>query len=335
MQLRHIAIAAMLPLALVTGCSSGGGAKAEQTAAQEPQGGGGGAALAPGREYLGIYTEGKTKNDPAAQAKVFKKNVGRAPNIVKHFVAWGNPYPAAWAKAAYKGGALPQLELENHGVSMASIAAGEQDEYLVKLAGEIKASGVPVMISPFHEFNGWWYSWATCNGKPASPSCQGENKKNSPKLFVKAWRHMHDVLKENGATKAKWMWSPNVVYPMPKVKLKPFYPGNGYVDWVGVIGYYKGQKNATFKGSFEPTIKQIRTFTKKPILIAETGSAFGPKRAADLKDLLTTVAKRKDIIGLIYFNMNKPGEADYRLERTKSSLKLFRSLVTKYPFGIK
>ncbi|GAB3669401.1 hypothetical protein GCM10027589_36880 [Actinocorallia lasiicapitis] len=327
MQVRLIAASAVLPLVLAAGCSAGA-STVEPAAAQVKK------KAAP-REYLGIYTEGKTKNNPAAQAKAFKKNVGRAPNIVKYFQGWYSPYPTKWAKAVHKGGALPQLELESHGISLTSIAGGKQDAYLTKLAKEVKASKTPVMISPFHEFNGWWYDWGNCNGHKGATSCNGENKKNSPKVFVKAWRHMVDVFKKNGATNAKWMWSPNVVYPMPNVKLKPYFPGKNYVDWVGVIGYYKGQRNATFKGFIEPTIKQIRTFTKKPVLIAETGSASGKRRNADLKDLLTTIAKRKDIIGLVYFNMNKPGEADYRLEKSKSSLKLFKSLVTKYPYGRK
>ncbi|GAA3237416.1 glycoside hydrolase family 26 protein [Actinocorallia longicatena] len=326
MKFRLIAIASVLPLSLVAGCSSDADKKVDKTAQADTVSTAGGSEpdavlRATKRKYLGIYVEGKYKDNPAAQSKVLKKNVGRAPNIMKHFQAWNAPYPADWAKAAYKVGALPQLEWEPHGVPLKTIAAGDSDAFLHAYAKQVKASKVPVMISFGHEMNGWWYDWAT--------------KKTTAKQFVAAWRHIHDIFKAEGATNAKWLWAPNVIYPMPKVKLKPLYPGNSYVDWVGVIGYYKGQKNATFKGFFEPTIKKIRTFSKKPILLAETGSKRGPKRNKEIADLLTNVAKRKDIIGLIWFNMNKPGDGDYRIEATKSSLKTFRTYVTKYPYGRK
>ncbi len=331
----RFAVATALPLALLAGCSSSGGevgAPGTETTApaqgQQHPGQTGGqnsdAALrAPKRDYLGIYVEGKYKNKPAQQAKVFKKSVGRTPNIAKYFQAWYTPFPTAWAKTASQAGALPQLEIEPHGVGvLENIAAGESDDYIREYAQAVKAAGVPVSISFAHEMNGYWYDWGTKNSKPAT--------------FVRAWRHVHDIFKEEGATRVVWLWAPNVIYPMPKVKLKPYYPGDAYVDWVGVIGYYRNnQKTSTFKWIFKPTIDQIKKFTKKPILLAETGVQTGPGRNAEITDLVTTVAKRKDIIGLIWFNMDKrkAEKADYRLEANKSSLKTFRSLVTKYSFG--
>ncbi len=331
MQFRY-AVATALPLALVAGCSSTEGPvsgsetrPAVETHAEEHKTGqtGGQNYRKPKGDYHGIYVEGKHKNKPAQQAKVFKKSVGRKPNIAKYFHAWPATFPAAWAKAAYKAGALPQLEIEPHGVgAIEDIAAGKNDDVIRAYAQAVKAAKMPISISFAHEMNGYWYDWGTKNTKP--------------KTFVKAWRHMHDLFEEEGATDVKWLWTPNVVYPMPKVKLKQYYPGHSYVDWVGVIGYYrKNQKTPTFKWIFEPTIKQIKTFSKKPILLAETGVQTGPGRDKKITDLMTTVAKRKDIIGVIWFNMDKrkAEKADYRLEVNKSSLKTFRSLVTKYSFG--
>lgn len=328
------AVATALPLALVAGCASTGGPvgapstppadRAPAEAAPPGRSGGQETERAPQRDYLGVYVEGSYKNKPAQQAKIFKKRLGRKPNIAKFFHAWPSGFPTAWAKAAWKAGALPQLEIEPHGKgTIEAIAAGRSDDVIRAYARQVKAAGVPISISFAHEMNGYWYDWGTKNTKP--------------KTFVKAWRHMHDLFEEEGATDVKWLWTPNVVYPMPKVKLKPYYPGNAYVDWVGVIGYYrnKNQKSSTFNWIFAPTIKQIKKFSKKPILLAETGVQTGPGRDKKITELLTTVAKRKDIIGLIWFNMDKrkTEKADYRLEASKSSLRTFRSLVTKYSFG--
>ncbi|WP_344244333.1 glycoside hydrolase family 26 protein [Actinocorallia libanotica] len=333
MKFRYVAATA-LPLALVTGCSSTEGpvdAPAAQTASQDPgahpPGRSGGqeteASRAPKGDYLGVYMEGKYKNKPVQQAKFSKQKFGRKPTIAKFFHAWPSGFPTSWAKTAYKAGALPQMEIEPHGAgTIEAIAAGRSDEYIRAYAQQVKAAGVPISISFAHEMNGYWYDWGT--------------KKTKAGTFVKAWRRMHDLFAEEGATDVKWLWTPNVVYPMPKVKLKQYYPGNAYVDWVGVIGYYRNnQKSSTFKWIFDPTIKQIKKFSKKPILLAETGVQTGPGRDKKITDLLTTVAKRKDIIGIIWFNMDKrkAEKADYRLEANKSSVKTFRSLVTKYSFG--
>ena len=43
------------------------------------------------------------------------------------------------------------------------------------------------------------------------------------------------------------------VNPMPKVKLKPYWPGENYVDWVGVIGYYAKTGPSTFRTLYGPT----------------------------------------------------------------------------------
>ncbi|GAA0963594.1 glycosyl hydrolase [Actinocorallia libanotica] len=306
-------------------------APAAQTASQDPgahpPGRSGGqeteASRAPKGDYLGVYMEGKYKNKPVQQAKFSKQKFGRKPTIAKFFHAWPSGFPTSWAKTAYKAGALPQMEIEPHGAgTIEAIAAGRSDEYIRAYAQQVKAAGVPISISFAHEMNGYWYDWGT--------------KKTKAGTFVKAWRRMHDLFAEEGATDVKWLWTPNVVYPMPKVKLKQYYPGNAYVDWVGVIGYYRNnQKSSTFKWIFDPTIKQIKKFSKKPILLAETGVQTGPGRDKKITDLLTTVAKRKDIIGIIWFNMDKrkAEKADYRLEANKSSVKTFRSLVTKYSFG--
>ncbi|MCD0451151.1 beta-mannanase [Actinocorallia sp. API 0066] len=330
MKFRHL-IAAALPLALVVGCSSTGGSVEPHAATSTPvtaddsgQAGGAGAdRAAPKREYLGIYMEGKYINKPAAQAKLWKQRVGRSPNIVKQFQAWYAPFPTAWAKQAVSVGAMPQIEWEPHGVGLIeTIAAGGTDDYLVQYANAVKAFKKPVSISFAHEMNGFWYDWGTKNTKP--------------KTFVKAWRHIVDIFNKQGAKNVKWLWTPNVIYPMPKVGLKQYYPGHKYVDWIGVIGYYrKKQKSSTFAYIFEPTIKKIKTFSKKPILLAETGVQTGPGRDKKIAELMAKVAQRKDIIGIIWFNMDKRKTegADYRLEVNKSALKTFRSYTTKYPFG--
>jgi beta-mannanase len=48
---------------------------------------------------------------------------------------------------------------------------------------------------------------------------------------------VHDLFAAAGARNVTWMWSPNVTYP-GAAPLAGLYPGDDYVDWVGLSGYY-------------------------------------------------------------------------------------------------
>jgi hypothetical protein len=323
MRLLRTCTAAALPLVLAAGCASGSpekdADKVAQSKAQLKAAVSVRKLINPKRKYFGVYTE-KNKDNSAAQIKGFGTHLGVKPNIVKHYHTWDQAYPAKWASATWKAGALPQVEIEPFGVDLGTIAQGKSDAYLVKYAKDVRKLNIPVTLSFGHEFNGWWYDWGT--------------KKTTPAKFVAAWKHIHDVFKKQGATNVIWLWSPNVVYPMPKVSLKAYYPGNAYVDWVGLSGYYKSAAHAKFSTLFDPSIKVVRKFSKKPIILAETASPKGRRHNADIADLLTGIAKRKGVIGLIWFNLKKPGELDYRIESGgASSVKLFKRYLLKHPYG--
>ena len=99
---------------------------------------------------------------------------------------------------------------------------------------------------------------------------------------------------------------------MPKVKLKPYWPGNDYIDWVGVIGYYAAYGPYTYKSLYGPTMTQIRPFTKKPFIIAETAAQAGDRNPADIKSVFQGTAKPDDVIGFVWFNFDK--ETDWRID---------------------
>jgi glycosyl hydrolase family 26 len=108
------------------------------------------------------------------------------------------------------------------------------------------------------------------------------------------------VFVDVGAGNVIWAWSPNVINPVPKVALKPYYPGDGYVDWVGLIGYFTIGSDDAFSSVFGPTMKQVRTFTKRPFLILETAAEPGRRRRADIRNLFNGVSGRDDVLGFIW-----------------------------------
>jgi mannan endo-1,4-beta-mannosidase len=250
-----------------------------------------------GGKFIGIQADGEPNSltpliDIAA-------SIGRKPNVAGQYVAWGAPFDAAAAVNAWDYGALYYMAWEPFSTSVQQIAAGASDAYITRFARAIRALGLPVALSFGHEMNGNWYPWGTDQTTPAT--------------FVAAWRHIHDLFAAAGASNVIWVWNPNVINPVPQVKLKPYWPGDSYVTWVGLTGYFALTGPQTFAGVFDPTMREIRRFTNKPFIIAETSVETGPDEGPCTLSLVQGVASHRDVLGFIWFDFDKEG-IDWRIE---------------------
>ena len=85
------------------------------------------------------------------------------------------------------------------------------------LVVDLKLFGQPLFIRFGHEMNDpYRYSWGPQN--------------NTPEDFIAAWKHMVDYFKAEGVDNVIWVWSPHIAYGL----FEEYYPGDDYVDWVGV-----------------------------------------------------------------------------------------------------
>ena len=262
--------------------------------------------LAPKHKFFGATFDGVPKD--LGPVRTYAAQVGRTPTMLEFYLGWGDELQTDQARAVWKNGQLPYIAWEPHKATLTQIADGSQDAYITDTARTLRALNVPVAISLAHEMNGGWYPWGY--------------KKASAAQFVKAWRHVHDVFQDEGVSTVIWVWSPNVVNPVPQVALKPYWPGDGYVDWVGVVGYYARTGAQDFQDLFGPTFRQIRTFTRRPFLLAETGAQPGPNKTTQITELLKTVATRGDIVGFIWFDLDK--ETDWRVDSSPDTLAAFK-----------
>jgi mannan endo-1,4-beta-mannosidase len=109
------------------------------------------------------------------------------------------------------------------------------------------------------------------------------------------------------------VWNPNVISAEPQLDLGAYYPGDAYVDWVGITGYFAASGPHTFDGLYGPTMQEISGFTTKPFIIAETSVQTGPNAVSAAQDLVSGVRQRPDVLGFVWFNYDKAG-VDWRLE---------------------
>lgn len=202
-------------------------------------------------------------------------------------------------------GAIPMLTLMTE--SLESVNSGAYDTCFAKLAKEAAVWGHPFFLRLDHEMN---HGFVYGIGAP-TPTPFG--KPNTPKAFVKMWKHVHDIFTSQGAQNATWVWCPNVEKDpsgITRWPIKNLYPGDDYVDWTCIDGYnYNSVNNQvwqTFSNVFTYTYNDItkNIAPSKPLMIGEYSSAeFGhdPSRKARwfLSALTTEIPKKFPLIKAI------------------------------------
>jgi hypothetical protein len=112
-----------------------------------------------------------------------------------------------------------------------------------------------------------------------------------PSLFKEAWHRMWHIFEENGANEyATWVIEYQVDFP-----LEGYYPGDDYVDWIGLSGYNNkiSQGYYGYRQLSQLISRPYRYFRvnhkDKPIMQAEFGSPIGRDQPKWLKKALGTL----------------------------------------------
>ncbi|MFJ4930127.1 glycoside hydrolase family 26 protein [Streptomyces sp. NPDC088736] len=253
----------------------------------------------------------------------FTEEAGRAPDIREYYSSWGDDFDPEGNAFLWRHGQLPMMALVPSDTSLRAIARGESDVYIRRLASQIAAYKGPLALSFAGEMNGPWNSWGPRHTRSAD--------------FVAAWRHLHDIFTARGVANVIWVWSPHVADSGTTAELRPYYPGNGYVDWVGLIGYYGPIDGVAFSSLFTPTLREIAAFSAKPVLLTETGVAESKNKEAHIRDLFRGAAKA-GVIGLVWYDQRKdwPGSKelmDWRIDTSVGALAAFQVESARNHFG--
>ncbi|MCP3934113.1 MAG: beta-mannanase [Actinomycetia bacterium] len=291
----------------------------------------------PGQTFIGVTTKDGTLDEIAA----FEHAAGKRTDAVMVSRDWAAATPdIETIEIITADGHLPIIAWEpwNHAMestfdrrrgeqseyALSTIIDGEHDDLIDDWAIELAEWGRPVAIRFAHEMNGFWYPW--------SESVNG----NAAGQYVAAWRHVHDRFDAAGASNVIWIWSPNPIDPN-LTPIDRLYPGDAYVDWIGVVGYLGNGIDPTvyvptFDQLFGPTIDEVRELTDLPIVLTELGATeLGGKKAMWLTHVLETIAERDDIIGFIWFEVDK--ETDWRIVSSEEARQAFSDVVAADGFG--
>ena len=253
----------------------------------------------------------------------FEGIIGKKMNHQAVFIHWGNEneFPSEvaetlkkdnktliiyWEAMDYNGDTVNQPRF-----SYDNIIKGAWDDYIISFANDCKEYGAPVILIPFEEMNGDWYPWS------------GTKNNNSPQKHILAYRHVRDLFKDVANVKFGWTINNDSVPDTLANQPGAYYPGNDYVDYVGVNGFNFGQPWQSFNDVFGKTLERLKAY-QKPIFIFSFACSDGPKKAAWITDALTVqLPKYPQIKGWVWFNEKK--ERDWRVWSDQNSLKAFQA----------
>jgi hypothetical protein len=315
-------------LLLVTGCTGAAPQVARwmsgPPAVPGPAGSAGGAPAlgvprpVPGKVMLGAYLA-LSGLDGAQSLALRRRQLGRDLRVLHRYYTWSDQLPDG-------PGSLPPgtiLMISWNGAPYGSITGGSQDALIAHAADALARYHRSVFLRFAWDMNGNGYSW--------SGARNGDNAAG----YVTAWRHVHDIFAAHHVTNVAWVWAPAAA-SVPAQSWNDaarYYPGDRYVDWVGVGGYLGDR--VTPESLFGGIVRGYGG--RKPVMIAETAAPEkgGTAKADWIGQLAAWIVAHPPVGALVWFDTDKDKGAgkDWRIDSTPAALAAYRKLADDPRFG--
>jgi hypothetical protein len=165
---------------------------------------------------------------------------------------------------------------EAYGVPFDNINRGLLDRYFSDFFIGAKTYPGRVIIRLFHESNGDWYPWSAAN-RHATVS--------GPTDWKRAWRRIVGMARQVEASNVKFMFCPNHI-DLGKFRAEDYWPGQEWVDVIGVDGYNRkwssaGRPQHTAEDIIGPMYHRLTSIhPTAEFMVGEIGSAAHPQKAA-------------------------------------------------------
>lgn len=193
---------------------------------------------------------------------------------------------------AYDNQYIVELTLQTRpldsGNQIYEVLSGQHDEYLQQYAQALAEFGHPVLLRLGNEMNGDWCAYS------------GYHLAKDVDLYNKFYIYLYKIFQANGANEnVLWVWNPNEKsFPdFTWNDMQLYYPGNQYVDIVGMTGYntgtyYHGETWRTFDEIYAELYQKYTALFNKPLMITEfASSSIGGDKADWITDMFVQLPK--------------------------------------------
>lgn len=304
----------------------------------------------PGSLYHAVYPGGRTGEEddisPADESS-YEGTVGKGAAWVYFSNNWyrSRLFPLATATWIHTMGSVPYIRLmlrdspeqdrPNRIFTLRRIIRGSFDKDLRAWGSAAKDYGFPLLVEYGTEVNGSWFPW---NG-------HWNGGANGPRLFRNAYRHIIAVMRRQGASNVTWVFHVNSD-DWPAVswnRFEKYYPGDSYIDWLGVSAYGAQTPLDDWCDSFQDMMdaaypRMTALAPTKPIVVLEFGVTSGNSlcdQADWAENALTdlTALRYPRVIGFSWWNEtwqndNNPAhDTDMRVQDNPDLASVFQRLV--------
>lgn len=233
----------------------------------------------------------------------------------------------------YNTGTTLHITLEPW-VNLDDINSGIYDSYLQGYASNAKQWGDEIRLRFGHEMihdddpsTSGWYPW-----------------QDKPDEYKAAFQRIYNIFRQDvGADNVKFVWSPNHHLADTAI-LEKYYPGQQYVDWIGIDGYNWGYATAEepwgywasfddiFYGIYQNTIQNPDIFGDKPIMLGEFASSEGTLKDEWILEAFQKIKEEyPEIEAFYWFNVDK--ERDWRVDSSPEALSAFVQAISDAYFA--
>jgi hypothetical protein len=226
--------------------------------------------------------EAQSQSESAAAERVrsFERLADRRLAWVYFSDNWfdGISFPSAAVQAIREDGSVPFIRLMPRSgweerqadprYPLARIARGDVDEDLGRWARAARDTRLPMLVDFAPEMNGDWFPWS---------GIYAGGEQDGPETYRAAFRHVVDVFRRAGADNVGFAFHANVrsAPDEPWNDLARYYPGDDYVDWIGVSAYggvLPGFDWEPLRHALDEVYPKLAALSPtKPIAILETG----------------------------------------------------------------
>ncbi len=277
---------------------------------------------------LGAWVAAGPTDDDAIRARLVaerERRLGRRLDIVQDFHRFPDPFPTDFDRSVVASGRT--LLLSWNGTDAEAILDGRSDPLLRARARAMRGLRAPVLL------RFWWEMNTTAKARWAEPE-----------QFVAAWRHVHQIFDEEGATNVAWVWCPTSEAFKAAGTADRYWPGADWVDWVAADGYNfaPAVPDAAYRSFPEIFAPFYRWALRrgKPTMIAEVGvlERRPGEKAAWVDDVVPALSARFPRIGaVVYFDTRRTvegGVRDWRIDTSPASAAAFTRLATALEAGL-
>ncbi len=231
------------------------------------------------------------------------------------FEGWD--FPRDKVSTVWRSGKIPFVRLWTHSgspygngnppeqypgdYSLQNIIDGKFDPQLKAWADAARDTNIPILFEFGTEANAYWGPWAGIfNGAGTTTEYGDPTFPDGPERFRDAYRHMVTLFRNEGATNVTWFFhmtqwfAPN--YPWES--FANYFPGDAYVDWLGLSTYGENNLPDGSVMSFEQALEtfhapgyagdygDITSISSKPLALVELGVTEIPQKPQWIRDML-------------------------------------------------